>query len=55
MPSRSADSDAPDETQRKAARVVGATYLCALVPAVFAEFYVRGRLVVSGYAAQTAL
>ena len=55
MQSRNADSDAPDETQRKAARIVGATYLCALAPAVFAEFYVRGRLVVSGNAAQTAL
>src|SRR5207247_1228812 len=30
MQSRNADSDAPDETQRKAARVVGAAYLCAL-------------------------
>jgi uncharacterized protein DUF4386 len=47
--------DIIDETQRKAARVVGAAYLCALVPAVFAEFYVRGQLVVSGNAAQTAL
>jgi len=54
MQSRNADSDAADETQRKAARIVGATYLCALAPAVFAEFYVRGRLVVSGNAAQTA-
>jgi Domain of unknown function (DUF4386) len=47
--------DIVDETQRNAARVVGAAYLCALVPAVFAEFYVRGQLVVSGNAAQTAL
>jgi hypothetical protein len=45
----------PDDTQRTAARVVGATYLIALVPAVFAEFYVRGQLVVAGNAAQTAL
>jgi hypothetical protein len=44
-----------DETQRKAANVVGAAYLCALPPAVFAEFYVRGQLVVSDNAAQTAL
>jgi len=44
-----------DDTQRTAARVVGAAYLAALVPAVFAEFYVRGQLVVSGNAAQTAL
>ena len=45
----------PDDTQRTAARVVGAAYLIALVPAVFAEFYVRGQLVVAGNAAQTAL
>ncbi len=45
----------PDDTQRTAARVVGAAYLVALVPAVFAEFYVRGQLVVAGNAAQTAL
>ena len=44
-----------DETQRKAASVVGATYLCALVPAVFAEFYAFGHLVVANNAAQTAL
>ena len=45
----------PDDTQRTAARVVGAAYLVALVPAVFAEFYARGQLVVAGNAAQTAL
>jgi len=45
----------PDDTQRTAARVVGAAYLVALIPAVFAEFYVRGQLVVAGNAAQTAL
>ncbi len=44
-----------DESQRKAASVVGAAYLGALAPAVFAEFYVRGQLVVSSNAAQTAL
>jgi hypothetical protein len=44
-----------EETQRKAARVVGAAYLSALPPAVLAEFYVLGRLIVSGNAAQTAL
>ena len=44
-----------DETQRKAARVVGAAYLSVLIPAVFSEFYVLGRLVVSDNAAQTAL
>jgi hypothetical protein len=45
----------PDDTQRTAARVVGAAYLIALAPAVFAEFYVRGQLVVAGNAAQTAV
>jgi hypothetical protein len=45
----------PDDTQRTAARVVGAVYLIALVPAVFAEFYVRGQLVIADNAAQTAL
>jgi Domain of unknown function (DUF4386) len=44
-----------NESQRKAARVVGLTYLGALAPAIFAEFYVRGQLVVSSDAAQTAL
>jgi len=43
-----------DETQRKAARAVGFTYLFALVVGVFAEFYVRQTLVVNGNAAQTA-
>jgi hypothetical protein len=43
-----------DESQRTAARVVGAAYLAALGPAVFAEFYVRGQLVAQS-AAQTAL
>jgi hypothetical protein len=42
-------------SQRRAATVVGWAYLAALAPAVFAEFYVRGRLVVAGDAAQTAL
>jgi hypothetical protein len=35
----------PDEIQRRWARVVGVSYLFALAPAVFAEFYVSGRLV----------
>lgn len=43
-----------DETQRKAARAVGITYLLALATSVFAEFYVRGQLVVPDHAAQTA-
>ena len=44
-----------DESQRKAANVVGFTYLFALVPAIFAEFYVRSQLVVFDNAATTAL
>src|SRR5258706_3952717 len=44
-----------DDTQRTAARVVGAAYLIALVSAAFAELYVRGQLVVAGNAAHTAL
>src|SRR3954452_11489610 len=43
-----------DESQRKAATVVGTAYLFALAPAVFAEFYVRGHLIAFGDAAQTA-
>lgn len=44
-----------DESQIKAARVVGLVYLFALVPAVFAEFYVSPRLIVHADAAQMAL
>ena len=43
-----------DDSQRKAATVVGFSYLFALPPAIFAEFYVRTRLVVFDNAAQTA-
>ena len=43
-----------DESQRKAARVVGFAYLFALPPAIFAEFYVRTKLIVFDNAAQTA-
>src|SRR2546430_8566448 len=43
-----------DESQRKAAKVVGFSYLFALPPAVFAEFYVLGRLIVSNNAVDTA-
>jgi len=43
-----------DESQRKAARVVGFAYLFALPPAIFAEFYVRAHLIAFGDAAQTA-
>ena len=43
-----------DDSQRKAAKVVGFAYLFALVPAIFAEFYARGHLIVFNNAAQTA-
>src|SRR2546423_8050639 len=43
-----------DESQRKAARVVGFAYLVALPPAIFAEFYVRTQLIAFDNAAQTA-
>src|SRR5438445_7275440 len=43
-----------DESQRKAATVVGFSYLFALPPAIFAEFYVRTQLIAFGNAAQTA-
>jgi len=43
-----------DESQRKAATVVGISYLVALPPAIFAEFYVRAQLIASDNAAQTA-
>jgi hypothetical protein len=35
----------PDAIQRRWARVVGFSYVFALLPSVFAEFYVSGRLV----------
>jgi hypothetical protein len=44
-----------DESQSKAAKVVGFAYLFAIVPAVFAEFYVRAQLVKFDNATQTAL
>jgi len=43
-----------DESQRQAARVVGFTYLLAMVTANFAEFYVAGSLIVADNAAETA-
>jgi hypothetical protein len=43
-----------DQSQRKAARVAGFSYLFALPPAIFAEFYVRGQLIAFDNAAQTA-
>jgi hypothetical protein len=44
-----------DESQRKAAKAVGFVYLFALAPAIFAEFYVLDKLIVSDNVAQTAL
>jgi hypothetical protein len=41
-------------SQRKAAKVVGFAYLFALLPAIFAEFYVSGQLIVYNNAAETA-
>jgi len=43
-----------NESQRKAATVVGLSYLLALPPAIFAEFYVRTQLIAFDNAAQTA-
>lgn len=43
----------PDAIQRRWARVVGFSYVFALVPSIFAEFYVSGRLI-SGNAIVTA-
>src|SRR2546427_4898961 len=43
-----------DESQRKAATVVGLSSVFALPPAIFAEFYVRTRLIAFDNAAQTA-
>src|SRR5262249_12233228 len=43
-----------EESQRKAARVVGVTYLVAMATAMFAELYVPSTLIVSGNAAETA-
>ena len=43
-----------DESQRTAATLVGFSYLCALPPAIFAEFYVRAQLIAVDNAAQTA-
>ncbi|MGC2183633.1 MAG: DUF4386 domain-containing protein [Terriglobales bacterium] len=43
-----------DESQRKAATVVGFSYLFALLPAIFAEVYVRAQLIAVGNTAQTA-
>lgn len=36
-----------DTSERKAARVVGFSYLFAIATGVFADFYVRGTLIVA--------
>lgn len=41
--------------QQTAARVAGFSFLFLMIPAMFAEFYARGSLIVSGDAAQTAI
>src|SRR3984893_10184412 len=43
-----------DESQRKAATVVGFSYLFALPPAIFAEFYVRTQLIAFDNVVQTS-
>ncbi len=43
-----------DESQRKAARIVGFTYLLGMVTANFAESYVAGTLIVADNAVETA-
>ena len=47
-------TEAIEPAQRTAARVAGLLYLVFMVPAVFAEFYARDRVIVSGDAVQTA-
>lgn len=42
-----------DDSQRKAARVVGLSYLLAIPPALFAGFYVFSQLIVRDHPAQT--
>ena len=42
-----------DDAQRKAARVVGLSYLLAIPPALFAGFYVFSQLIVRDHVAQT--
>lgn len=43
-----------NESQRKAAKVVGFSYLFAMITAVFADAYARGSLIVAGDALETA-
>ena len=43
-----------DESQRKAARVVGFVYLCSMAAGIFTEAFGRGQLIVADNAAETA-
>lgn len=43
-----------DEQQIKWAKIIGITYLFVLIPAIFAEFYVLGQIIVDGNVAETA-
>lgn len=43
-----------DASQRRAARVAGLSYLLGQIPAIFAEFYVLGQIIVYNDAAATA-
>lgn len=47
-------TSAIEESQRKAAKIVGLAYVSALVFGVFAEFYVFGQLIVPDNATETA-
>lgn len=44
-----------DPAQRTAAKVTGVIYLAAMATSMFAEFYLRGPLIVRGDAVQTAI
>jgi hypothetical protein len=43
-----------DRQQRTAAKIAGAIYIVAMVVSMFAEFYIRGPLIVAGDAVKTA-
>ncbi len=47
--------DHVSESQRKAAKVVGLTYLLVIIPAIFAEFYIGAQILVYDNAAQNTL
>lgn len=48
-------TDSVNESQRKAAKVVGLAYLLVIIPAIFAEFYIGAQILVYDNAAQNAL